>query len=115
MAISVTKANISDFKLLPDMHIHLVGIGGSGLSAIASVLLGQGYVVTGSDQQENEITQTLIESGADVFFGHDSNQIADADVVLISSAIPDDNPEIIAAYSSGIPVMKPPKNLSFTQ
>lgn len=106
MAISVTQMNQADFRLMPELHIHLVGIGGSGLSAIAFVLLGQGYVVTGSDQQENEITQALINSGADVFYGHDSSQIAQADVVLISSAIPNDNPEIIAAYSSGIPVMK---------
>ncbi len=106
MAISVTQENVSDFKLEPGMHIHLVGVGGSGLSAIAYVLLGWEYEVTGSDQQDNELAQSLIRAGAKVFVGHDANQITNADLVLISSAIPEGNPEVRAAHSAGIPVMK---------
>lgn len=106
MFLSLTEANLTDFQLVPGMHIHLVGIGGTGMSAIANVLLGQGYVVSGSDEQENERTHALSEAGAAIFFGHNSNHIEGAEVVLISSAIPSDNPESVSALSAGIPVMK---------
>ena len=88
------------------MHIHLVGIGGSGISAIARVLLGRGFTVSGSDQQENELTAVLRRLGATIYIGHHADQIAGADVCVISSAVPIDNPERAAAVAAGIPVLK---------
>ena len=88
------------------MHIHLVGIGGTGLSAIARVLLGRGFVVSGSDRNLNELTVGLEQAGATLFEGHAGRQIQGADMLLISSAIPSDNPEILAAGRAGIPVLK---------
>jgi UDP-N-acetylmuramate--alanine ligase len=88
------------------MHIHLVGIGGFGLSAIARVLLGKGYRVSGSDQQANDLSAELAAAGAVIYEGHKGNQVAGADVVLISSAIPMENPEVVAAHEAGIPVLK---------
>ncbi|HSG15695.1 MAG TPA: UDP-N-acetylmuramate--L-alanine ligase [Anaerolineae bacterium] len=92
--------------LRPGMRIHLVGIGGTGLSAVAAVLLGQGYVVSGSDRQLNELTNSLKSSGATVFEGHNGDQAKGADMLLVSSAIPATNPEIQAAEQAGIPILK---------
>jgi len=94
------------FTLQPNMHIHLIGIGGSGISAIARVLLGRGFVVSGSDQQANEITAALLEEGATIYQGHDASHIVGADLVVISSAIPEENPEWQAAQEADIRVMK---------
>lgn len=88
------------------MHIHLVGIGGFGLSAIARVLLGQGYSVSGSDQNESALLEALAADGAVVTVGHSAAAIAGADLMLISSAIPPENPEVVAARAAGIPVVK---------
>jgi UDP-N-acetylmuramate--alanine ligase len=88
------------------MHIHLVGVGGTGLSAVAQVLLGQGYVVSGSDQKLNEMTTRLANEGATIFDGHAAAQINGADMLLVSSAIPSGNPEILAAEDAGMPVLK---------
>ena len=88
------------------MHIHLIGIGGSGISAIARVLLGRGFTVSGSDQQANEITAALQSAGATIYKGHQAANIAGADLVVISSAIPEENPERQAAQEANIPVMK---------
>lgn len=96
----------SDFKLRPGMHIHLVGIGGAGISAIAQVLMARGYIVSGSDQQTNNFTQALAADGATIFVGHAGEQIKGADVLVHSSAIPDDNPEVLAARAANIPVLK---------
>ena len=92
--------------LWPEMHVHLVGIGGSGLSAIAEVLLGRGFVVSGSDQQLNDRTQALEEKGAKIYEGHNQNNVDSADLVLVSSAIPEDNTELLEATRQGIPTMK---------
>ncbi|HEX9117470.1 MAG TPA: UDP-N-acetylmuramate--L-alanine ligase, partial [Anaerolineae bacterium] len=88
------------------VHIHLLGIGGSGLSAIAVVLLEQGYTVSGSDQVANEATSDLAGRGAKIAIGHDAANVAGADLVLISSAVPPTNPEIVAAAAADIPVVK---------
>jgi UDP-N-acetylmuramate--alanine ligase len=93
-------------KLEKGMQIHLVGIGGSGLSAIARVLLGRGFKVSGSDEQMNEFTLELANAGGRIFHGHQSSHCEGADVLLISSAIPDNNVEVIAALEKGIPVYK---------
>ncbi|MCP4416930.1 MAG: UDP-N-acetylmuramate--L-alanine ligase [Chloroflexi bacterium] len=94
------------FSLQPNMHIHLIGIGGSGISAIARVLLGRGFVVSGSDMQSNEITAALQNEGATIHQGHDAANIAGAQLLVISSAIPETNPEMQAAHVANIPVMK---------
>ncbi len=101
-----SQRDTESFALTPGMKIHVVGIGGSGMSAIAQVLLGQGYVVSGSDMQANTLTQALQMAGATVFVGHAPEHIAGADVVVISSAVPATNPEVTAAQQAGIPVWK---------
>ena len=87
-------------------HIHLIGIGGSGLSAIATVLLERGYRVSGSDRQETPQTRRLQEIGARIHYGHRAENIAGADRVVRSSAVRDDNVEVLAAQAAGIPVLK---------
>ncbi|MFW5940803.1 MAG: UDP-N-acetylmuramate--L-alanine ligase [Chloroflexota bacterium] len=96
----------SPFELLPGMHLHLVGIAGSGISAIAWVLLGRGYEVSGSDLRRNELTAALSEAGATVYEGHRGAHIAGADALVVSSAVPANNPEVAAAREAGIPVLK---------
>ncbi|MCA9874656.1 MAG: hypothetical protein KC441_13395, partial [Anaerolineales bacterium] len=96
----------SEFKLRQGMHIHLVGIGGSGLSAIARVLLGKGFVVSGSDMSANEFTAVLSAAGATIYQGHRAENIKGAKALLISSAVPESNPEVAAAQESGIPILK---------
>jgi len=92
--------------LPPKGHIHIVGIGGAGMSPIARVLLGRGYTVSGSDRQLNPITDALAHDGATIFSGHSAANVAGAQLVLISSAIPPDNPEVAAANTAVIPVLK---------
>ena len=86
--------------------IHFIGIGGTGLSAIATVLIESGYVVSGSDMQESTATQKLKDRGAKIFIGHSAANLADADTVILSSAISADNPEVIAAKAKNIPLLK---------
>jgi len=87
-------------------HIHLIGIGGSGLSAIARLLLEMGYTVSGSDRASSSFLAELRQLGADIMIGHQPENIAGADLIVRSSAIPDENPEVIAAREAGIPVLK---------
>jgi UDP-N-acetylmuramate--alanine ligase len=87
-------------------QVHCVGIGGIGISAIARVLLDCGIEVTGSDMSLSVVAQALSDSGAVVSIGHDASHLGDADAVLISSAIPDDNPEVVEARRRGIPVYR---------
>ncbi|WP_374687813.1 UDP-N-acetylmuramate--L-alanine ligase [Promineifilum sp.] len=93
-------------KLQPGMHIHLVGVGGAGISAIARVLLGRGYRVSGSDMQTNEQTAALADAGVTIYTGHDPAHIAGADLLVVSSAVPPTNPEWVAARERGLPVVK---------
>jgi UDP-N-acetylmuramate--alanine ligase len=88
-------------------HIHFVGIGGIGMSGIAAVLLslGENFRVTGSDLKHSQTTEHLESMGAIISTGHRAENIAGADVVVISSAIRDDNPEVIAARQKQIPVI----------
>jgi UDP-N-acetylmuramate--alanine ligase len=86
-------------------RIHLVGIGGSGMSGIAEVLLNLGYEVTGSDPKEGEAVARLREIGARIASAHDAMHVVGADVVVVSSAIPETNPEIRRARALGIPVI----------
>jgi UDP-N-acetylmuramate--alanine ligase len=87
-------------------HVHLIGIGGTGLSAIALVLLESGYEVSGSDRQFSPQIERLQAAGATVYINHNSKNIKGADLVVRSSAIADDNPEVQSARMSGIPVLK---------
>jgi UDP-N-acetylmuramate--alanine ligase len=87
-------------------RVHIVGIGGAGMSAIATVLLERGHRVSGSDQIESPSTQTLRERGAQVGIGHRAENVGEVDHVLISSAIKADNVELATAQRRGIPVSK---------
>ncbi|HXF45011.1 MAG TPA: UDP-N-acetylmuramate--L-alanine ligase [Burkholderiaceae bacterium] len=86
-------------------HLHFVGIGGSGMSGIAEVLLNLGYTVSGSDVAANAATRRLAELGAKVALGHAAENIAGADAVVVSSAVKADNPEVLAARAKRIPVV----------
>ena len=86
-------------------HVHFVGIGGAGMSGIAELLLKEGYQVSGSDMAETAVTQRLRAAGARVAIGHDPKHVRGASVVVISTAIKHDNPEIAAARAQHIPVI----------
>ena len=86
-------------------HIHFVGIGGSGMSGIAEVLLTLGYTVSGSDAASNATTRRLAQLGAKVAHGHDAKQIAGADAVVVSAAVRPDNPEVMAARAQRVPIV----------
>jgi UDP-N-acetylmuramate--alanine ligase len=86
-------------------HIHFVGIGGSGMSGIAEVLLNLGYAVSGSDLHGNASTARLKMLGATVNIGHQAENISGADVVVVSTAVKEDNPEVVAARQKRIPVV----------
>ena len=87
-------------------HYHFIGIGGTGLSAIARVLLEQGNTVSGSDMILSPLALEIQQAGAMVYEGHRAEQVQDADIVIRSSAINDDNVEVQAALHAGIPVLK---------
>lgn len=86
-------------------QIHLVGIGGAGMSGIAEVLLTMGYTVTGSDLQGSETTKRLEELGGRIFIGHQESNVGAAQVVVISSAVAGSNPEVVKAKAMQIPVI----------
>ena len=94
---------------IPEMRristIHFVGVGGAGMCGIAEVLLNQGYRITGSDLKESSNTKRLEELGARIFLGHHANNIAQASVVVVSSAVKEDNPELVAALEKRTPVV----------
>ena len=92
--------NLQDYK-----KIHCIGIGGIGLSAIAEILISQGYEVSGSDMRESEITEKLIKDGANIYLGHRAKNVEDKDLVIYSSAIGTDNPELARAEELGIPAV----------
>ena len=86
-------------------HIHFVGIGGIGMSGIAELLLSLGYRISGSDLKLSHITQRLEKKGARIFQGHGKGQITDANVIVTSSAIALENPEVVQAKQMGIPII----------
>ncbi len=96
--------------LIPEMRrvktIHFVGIGGAGMSGIAEVLLNEGYHITGSDLSANPVTDRLTGKGAHVFFGHSAEHVEKASVVVVSTAINEKNPELVAAKERRIPVVR---------
>jgi UDP-N-acetylmuramate--alanine ligase len=86
-------------------RIHFVGIGGSGMSGIAEVLVNLGYEVQGSDLKPNPVTERLEKLGASIMIGHRADNVGDADVVVISSAVSQQNPEVVGALARRIPVV----------
>lgn len=86
-------------------RIHFVGIGGSGMSGIAEVLLNLGYEVSGSDLRKNTVTTHLVSLGAKLYIGHESAHVDGCDVVVVSTAVSADNPEILAARRLRIPIV----------
>lgn len=85
--------------------IHMIGIGGAGMGGIAEVLLNLGYAVQGSDLKHNAVTRRLESLGAKVFIGHAAKQAENADVVVVSTAVPKDNPEVELAHERRIPIV----------
>jgi len=100
-------------ELTPGAHIHLVGIGGIGLSAIARILLHRGYEVSGSDLDLTPLTSDLAQMGATIRGGHEASNIDGADLLIVSSAVPAGNAEVQAARAAGIPVIKRGEALSW--
>ena len=96
--------------LVPEMRrvktIHFVGIGGAGMGGIAEVLANEGYQITGSDLAPNLVTERLQKLGAHISFSHSAENVTDASVVVVSTAIDQTNPEIIAAHAQRIPVVR---------
>ena len=86
-------------------QLHFVGIGGSGMSGIAEILLNTGYTVSGSDMADSETVRHLREAGAQISIGHDAKNVGEAEVVIISSAVRQSNPEVVEARSRFIPVI----------
>ena len=97
-------------SIVPEMrrvrHIHFVGIGGAGMGGIAEVLANEGYHISGSDLAPNAVTQHLAKLGATIYFNHRPENVTDASVVVVSSAVAQDNPELIAAREQRIPVIR---------
>ena len=92
--------NLSDYK-----KIHCIGIGGIGLSAIAEILMSRGYEVSGSDMRESDMTEKLMRDGADIYLGHRAKNVEGKDLVVYSSAVGADNPELVRAAELGIPAV----------
>ncbi len=86
-------------------HIHFIGVGGAGMSAIAEILHRQGYTVSGSDQVDSEATRRLASLGLAIVIGHDAAHLGAAQAVVTSTAVRADNPEVLAARAMGIPVV----------
>lgn len=87
-------------------HIHFVGIGGAGMGGIAEVLANEGYHISGSDLAPNPVTQHLILLGAKIYFNHRPENVTNASVVVVSTAVAQDNPELVAARDQRIPVIR---------
>ena len=101
--------NPSKFSL---NKIHFVGIGGSGMSGIAEVLFNLGYKITGSDKAESDITNRLSNMGIDIAYKHTSSNLKNAEMLVVSSAISENNPEIQEAKRNSIPILARAEMLS---
>ncbi|OGR40881.1 MAG: UDP-N-acetylmuramate--L-alanine ligase [Elusimicrobia bacterium GWA2_61_42] len=95
-----------DFSLSDVKKARFIGIGGIGMSGIARLMLGLGYKVSGSDARESEITKALSREGAEISRGHSSASLGSPDIVVVSSAIKADNPELREAFRRGLPVVQ---------
>jgi UDP-N-acetylmuramate--alanine ligase len=107
---NISSAQAKQLIKIPEMrrirHIHFVGIGGAGMCGIAEVLKNQGYEISGSDLKPSKTTERLNEQGITVHFGHQASNIEGADVLVVSTAIDRENPEIRQAISQRIPVVR---------
>jgi UDP-N-acetylmuramate--alanine ligase len=86
-------------------HAHFIGVGGSGMSGIARVMAQQGVVVTGSDRSDSEVVESLRGAGVSVFLGHEGSHVGDADTVVVSSAVRENNPEYLEAHARGLTII----------
>ncbi|MFT5529678.1 MAG: UDP-N-acetylmuramate--alanine ligase, partial [Alteromonadaceae bacterium] len=106
---NIRSNNTAQIKI-PEMRrvkrIHFVGIGGAGMGGIAEVLLNEGYEISGSDIGENQVVKRLKNLGAEIFIGHHNENINGASVIVVSTAISTNNPELVAAKASRIPVVR---------
>ena len=93
-------------QFVDGQHIHCIGVGGFGISAIARILLERGFSVSGSDRNRNALTDALAADGATIYHGHAAPHVSNADIIIASSAIPEDHVEILAAHAQDIPVYK---------
>jgi UDP-N-acetylmuramate--alanine ligase len=106
---------LADVPAAEDLgRVHFVAIGGAGMSGVARILLAKGVSVSGSDARESTLLHALAAEGASVHVGHDARLVEDADTVVISSAIRDDNPELRAAHTRGVPVLHRAQALAAT-
>jgi len=105
MTTTMTQALRSGATMRRIKRIHFVGIGGSGMGGIAEVLLNLGYAVSGSDLKANLVTQRLAQAGAQVKIGHAAEHVTGANVVVVSSAVDENNPEVLSARAQRIPVV----------
>ncbi len=94
--------------------VHFVGIGGIGMSGIAEILINQGFEISGSDAALSEVTKRLSDLGAKVYEGHSGENVKDVDVLVYSSAVTTDNPEVMAAVDRNIPIIKRAEMLAET-
>jgi UDP-N-acetylmuramate--alanine ligase len=90
----------------PPAHVHMIGIGGVGVSGLARMLAGRGYRVSGSDMSQSPVTDALRAEGIQVAIGHDAANVAGADLVVMTAAVRAENPEVVAAQAAGMPVVK---------
>jgi len=98
--LSSNKMELRDYK-----HIHFIGIGGIGVSAIAEIVASRGVIASGSDMKASDVTENLLKQGIKVYIGHDAKNVEGADLVVYSTAVSLENPEIVAAKAAGIPVI----------
>ena len=101
-----TSPNPETVDLTEPTAIHILGIGGAGMSAIGEILLGTGHTVSGSDLGRSAALERLIDGGAQVSIGHRASNVGDVAVVAHSTAVPHDNPELVEARRRGIPVLR---------
>ncbi|MBL1376766.1 UDP-N-acetylmuramate--L-alanine ligase [Zobellella iuensis] len=107
----MTKVELAKLRsIIPEMRrvrrIHFIGIGGAGMGGIAEVLANEGYAISGSDIAYNTVTDRLAAMGATIYLGHAAEQVEEASVVVVSTAIKADNPELLAARELRIPVVR---------
>jgi UDP-N-acetylmuramate--alanine ligase len=105
MTVTPQPASVNPDSMRRIRRAHFVGVGGAGMGGIAEVMLNLGYEVSGSDLRANAVTRRLEALGAKVWLGHAVEHLAESDVVVISSAVSDDNPEVVAARERRIPVV----------
>ena len=101
----MSSPEIYTLAQLAKLKIHFIGLGGAGMSGIARIMLAKGFAVSGSDKNDSSVLTSLKALGAKVFVGHMKENLADAQLVIISAAITENNPELVAAKQGGIPVV----------